>query len=372
MSVQRVVLSTGEVRYKARIKSRGRQVATRRFTRRGDAVAWEQDQLTRLRHGDWIDPRRGRVSMFVVAEAWLLTRDGVKRRTRETDALTWARYIQPTFGTRTVASITAAEVSEWAAQLVASGLSAGTARRALATFRGILGHAVADDRLIRNVAAAAKQPRGGAVREGQALTFAEVEALTAACRGRYADLVMVLAFTGLRWGELAGLQIGDRVAVPGPGLRVQRAVLAGGGAGDLFVDTLKTNRARTVPLPGTTAEIIERWSGDRDFSQWIFPSTTGTALSENNWKRMIAWTEAKRAIGRPTLRVHDLRHTAASIWLGAGADAKVVQRVLGHATASLTLDLYGHLMDNNLWENARRLGDRMGTAPAIEKENGNA
>jgi hypothetical protein len=56
---------------------------------------------------------------------------------------------------------------------------------------------------------------------------------------------------GLRWGELAGIRVGDLVSVPGPGLRLRRAVLAGGGGGALYVDTLKNNRARTVPLvPG--------------------------------------------------------------------------------------------------------------------------
>ncbi|HEY0998636.1 MAG TPA: tyrosine-type recombinase/integrase, partial [Streptosporangiaceae bacterium] len=60
-------------------------------------------------------------------------------------------------------------------------------------------------------------------------------------------------------------------------------------------------------------------------------------------------------------RLDDLRHTAASVWLGAGADPKVVQRVLGHATASMTMDLYGHLVDANLWQAARLVGDISGT-----------
>ena len=65
--------------------------------------------------------------------------------------------------------------------------------------------------------------------------------------------------------------------------------------------------------------------------------------------------------GLAGFRVHDLRHTAASVWLGAGADPKVVQRVLGHATASMTVDLYGHLVDANLWQAARLVGDISGT-----------
>ena len=70
--------------------------------------------------------------------------------------------------------------------------------------------------------------------------------MTEARRGRYRDMVPVLALAGLRWGELAGLQVGDRVSVPGSGLRLRRAVLASGGGDALYVDTLKNNRARTV------------------------------------------------------------------------------------------------------------------------------
>ena len=74
------------------------------------------------------------------------------------------------------------------------------------------------------------------------LTLAELHALAADCTGPYRDIVPVLALARLRWGELAGLQVGDRVSVPGPGLRLSRAVLASGG-GALYVDTLKNHRA---------------------------------------------------------------------------------------------------------------------------------
>jgi integrase len=74
-----------------------------------------------------------------------------------------------------------------------------------------------------NVAAAAKAPTGGqARREGKYLDLDEVAALAEACRGRYGELVYLLAFQGLRWGELAGLQVADRVMVPGRGLRLSR------------------------------------------------------------------------------------------------------------------------------------------------------
>jgi integrase len=70
----------------------------------------------------------------------------------------------------------------------------------------------------------------------------------------------------------------------------------------------------------------------------------------------VGWSAAIKAIGFPKLRVHDLRHTAASVWLGSGVDPKVVQRILGHASAAMTMDLYGHLIDQNLWDAAKKLG----------------
>src|SRR5829696_8348162 len=129
----------------------------------------------------------------------------------------------------------------------------------------------------------------------------------------------------------------------------------------LYVDTLKNKRARTVPLVRAVVPIVDRWSIGKGSSEWLFAAPEGGPLRETNWKRSVGWYQAKAKIGRPELRVHDLRHTAASSWLGAGADPKVVQRVLGHASAAMTMDLYGHLIDRNLWAAAARLGDTSGT-----------
>jgi integrase len=185
--------------------------------------------------------------------------------------------------------------------------------------------------------------------------------------------VLALALAGLRWGELAGLQPGDRVSVPGPGLRLRRAVLASGGGGALYLDTLKNNRARTVPLVVDLVPIVDRWSDGKTPDAWLFAAPEGGPLRESNWKRSVGWTAATAAIGRQGFRVHDLRHTAASMWLAAGADPKVVQRVLGHATAAMTMDLYGHLVDDNLWQAAALVGDISGTSepPGRHGENEN-
>ena len=96
------------------------------------------------------------------------------------------------------------------------------------------------------------------------------------------------------------------------------------------------------------------------------PRRRAVRCGRTNWQRSVSWREAKATIGRPELRVHDLRHTAASVWLASGADPKVVQRVLGHATAAMTMDLYGHMIDRNLWDAAQRLGGTTGAPRGIE------
>lgn len=254
-------------------------------------------------------------------------------------------------------------MSGWVGSLVAGGLAPSTATRALATLRFILAFAVADARVQHNMAALVRKPTSGRVRrEGQALTLDELRTLTAACQGRYRDVVPMLALAGLPWGELAGLQAGDRISVPGPGLRLRRAVLASGGGGALYVDTLKNNRSRTVPLVAGLVPIVDWWSAGKTPDGWLSNAPDGGPLRESNWKRSVGWSATTAATGLQGFRVHDLRHTAALVWLGAGADPKVVQRVLGHASASMTMDLYGHLVDANLWQAARLVGDISGTS----------
>ncbi|MGL5827640.1 MAG: tyrosine-type recombinase/integrase [Nocardioides sp.] len=369
MSIQRYTTESGKVRYRARVKHHGREVATRVFDRKRDAEAWEEDQKRRLRMGEWFDPRRGRVPLVVVAADWLDSRRTIKRNSFALELGAWTRHIEPRFGRMPVASITAAEVSTWVGKLVAGGMAPPTAARYLGVFRRLLAFAVQDGRVTVNAAAGVKPPTAGYVkREGQYLTVSEIDALAKACKGEYADVVRVLALAGLRWAELAGLKVGDRVRVPGEGLRLQRTVSSSIDKGELFVDTLKNKRSRTVPLVADLVPIMDKWSADKGAGDWLFHAPMGGPLREPNWKRSVRWAEAVRMIGRPTVRVHDLRHTCASLWLGAGADPKVVQRMLGHASAAMTMDLYGHLIDHNLWDSARRLGDILGASEPNDGE----
>ena len=96
MSVQRII--RGEtLRYRARVKSHGREVATRVFEGKRDAVAWEQEQRRSLRSGEWFDPRRGRLPLSTLHPDWLRSRSALKRKTREADESAWRHHIEPRF-----------------------------------------------------------------------------------------------------------------------------------------------------------------------------------------------------------------------------------------------------------------------------------
>ena len=82
-------------------------------------------------------------------------------------------------------------------------------------------------------------------------------------------------------------------------------------------------------------------------------------LDLNHFRRR-TWDKAVKAAGLEPLRIHDMRHTAASLAIKAGADVKVIQRMLGHASAAMTLDRYGHLMPGQAEAVADRLDVLMG------------
>ena len=104
--------------------------------------------------------------------------------------------------------------------------------------------------------------------------------------------------------------------------------------------------ARTVPVPKFLAPLLETEIGKRDDAELLFGSRRGGYLSvgEVRW----VFDQAAKAIDQDGLTLHELRHSCASLAIAAGATAKVLQTLLGHKTATLTLDRYGHLFPDDL------------------------
>jgi integrase len=128
--------------------------------------------------------------------------------------------------------------------------------------------------------------------------------------------------------------------------------------GKLYFGPTKTHKERVIVLPGflrdrLASHLAERVLDDPD--ALVFHDSRGDALRNSNW-RFRVWKPACEASAMPQgLRIHDLRHTAASLLVSAGANVKAVQRHLGHSSASMTLDRYSHLFTDDLEALADRL-----------------
>lgn len=111
--------------------------------------------------------------------------------------------------------------------------------------------------------------------------------------------------------------------------------------------TPKSHERRDVPVPRFMVDELAVHIAGRSADELVFPAPQGGTLRVRNFRR-VALDPAADAIGVPELHPHALRHTAASLAIASGADVKVVQQMLGHKSATMTLDLYGHLMGDRL------------------------
>jgi integrase len=165
-------------------------------------------------------------------------------------------------------------------------------------------------------------------------------------------VVLVLAYCGLRWSEVAGLKVG-RVDLLRRRLDVAEAVTAVNGA-RLVWGTPKTHETRSVPLPRFLVDDLAVHLAGKAPDDLVFTAPDGGVMRNRNARR--AWFDrAASAIGETGLTPHELRHTAASLAVSAGANVKAVQRMLGHASAVMTLDRYADLFDDDL----DAVGDRL-------------
>ena len=187
------------------------------------------------------------------------------------------------------------------------------------------------------------------------LNHDEVRSIVESINERYRALVLVAAYCGLRAGELRGLRrrnvdmIARTITVT--------AQLVDGPGGPTFADLKTAASRRSVPIPSTVATALAHHL--EHFAQpgpdgLVFTSPQGEPLRLEYFRRR-QWAPACTKAGVGHLRIHDVRHTCASLAIAAGADLKVLQRMLGHASAAMTLDRYGHLIPDQAEDVASRL-----------------
>ncbi|MBV7294901.1 site-specific integrase [Corynebacterium sp. TAE3-ERU12] len=321
----------------------GRRTRTRGFRTKSEAQAWVEEQGHARRHGAWVDPADGRTTVSDIGDRWLAAQTHLKPSTWRVTEHTWRCYVEPEWGRYPVGNIRQSDIQAWVSNI---DRSASTVRRAHACLAQVLDAAVADRLVASNPARGVRLPRKARARHVY-LSMEQVRMLADEC-SHHGEIVWVLATTGLRWGELAGLQVAD-IDLDKRRIHVRRAAVAVGSR--VEVGEPKTHKRRTVAVPRFVCNMLAPMLEGRDGGEWVWHRRDGGPLpnlTHGSW-----FFEARdRLVARdpdfPAITPHGLRHVAAGLLVGAGANVKVVQRQLGHASATMTLDVYADLFDGDL------------------------
>jgi integrase len=201
--------------------------------------------------------------------------------------------------------------------------------------------AVASGYISRSPCRGVKLPRADRA-EMRFLSASELEQLAEAVPPSYRALVLTTGYTGLRWGEVAGLKQGRLKLLRGT-LEVAEVLTEVRGA--LAFGEPKTKSSRrvlTVPrfLADELQSHLENYSTHPGL---VFAGPKGGPLRRNNFRRRV-WLPALARAGVEGLRFHDLGHTAAGLLIAQNVHPKVIQSRLGHSSIRVTLDTYGHLL----------------------------
>lgn len=295
-------------------------------------------------------------SFGAVAEAWFATKSHRKPKTIAGYRSLLDTIVLPRWGATELSDIKYENYTAWLSSLSTAksarrtGLSASRITQAHQLVGAVLAYAVKTGKLSRNVAHELKRsqdlPRP-TERKHRYLTHEELLKLANAIEG-YEVLTLVLGYCGLRFGEAAalrGLHVGNaELEIRSSASTVTKLGVVEGAT--------KTHKSRLVPVPAAVWQALETQLPDRP-ADLVFPDSDGGYLRSDKYRR--AFLKACKKVGIASATPHDLRHTAASLAISEGANPKVVQRMLGHASAAMTLDVYADLFDDDLAAVAKAL-----------------
>ena len=274
-------------------------------------------------------------------------------------------HLTPSIGTVRLARLTPRHVEALFARKLDEGLSASTVNRIRATLRRALNRALKQGLVQRNVAALADAPTPSR-KIVEPLTQDQAATLLRHIEGHRLEPLIVLALaTGLRQGELLGLQWPD-VDLDAGRLTVRTALQRINGE-YVFVEPKTDRSRRTLPIPSAALASLKKHRVAQDRlrqtagDEWqgldlVFTTTSGRPYDGPNVTR--AFQRLVEGAGLPRMRFHDLRHACASFLLAQGASMRVVMEQLGHSQISMTMNTYSHVMPEAL-EEAADLMDRV-------------
>ena len=314
-------------RWFAELKAGRTYVAGKAFDTKREAQAWYNRERAALAGG--VDPRAGRATVRTLLPIWLdERRHSVSAKTYTADAAL-PRLTPTALAALNVAAVTDREVSRALVALTRRGLAESSVRRFRDSLSAFFAWAVRERMIVTNPVTPTRVPKSPGTRtEMFPLPEAELEEVyvDAVERDeRLADLLLIDAWTGLRWSELRAIRVRDFIEVPLPVLVVQRAAPEG-----VRVKARSRGNSHQVPVADHILQLIKTLT---------IKQNTKNILYVTRHQLVGIQADARMAEGCPWRRIHDLRHSAACLWLARGVDPVTVQAWMGHASIATKIPL---------------------------------
>ena len=324
-------------KYRPRYRDEHGKEHARHFDRKVDAQRWLDEVTAAVVTGTYVDPGAGRQTFAEYYAEWSARQ--VWAPGTETAMSLAAR--STTFADVHMRSLRRSHLEHWVKSMVSRGLAPGTVHTRTNNVRAVLRGAVADRVIPRDPSEGIALPRRRRAAAAMTLpTPAQVGAILEAADGPFRAFVGLCGFAGLRLGEAAAVRVGD-VDFLRRTLTVARQVQrAPGGAIELRAP--KYGSERQVYLAPSLVDLLARHvAAHCPEGTWLFTGDAGQPPHQNTVGHR--WRTTLAAAGLSGVKLHDLRHFYASGLIASGCDVVTVQRALGHASATTTLNTYSHL-----------------------------
>lgn len=319
-------------KWRARYRDESGKEHARHFLRKIDAQLWLDEQTSRLLTGTHVAPKHAKLTVGQWCDTWL---DGYRGNRESTvrQAETHIKRIKAAFGTMPLGSVRPSHVRTWCAQLSAEGLEDSYVYALHSRLAQVFADAVHDGLVAKSPCSRRTSPSAGKQRP-YVCTTEQMWALHDVLPERLRATVLLGAFAGLRDAEVCGLRVTD--------VDFMRGII--NPAVQHPAQPLKTDASRAaLPIPQSLALALSAHVAQWSAEGFVFVNEWGDQLAPWTLQRAIRTARQKVHGLPPDFRFHDLRHYLASMLIASGADVKVVQARLRHASAKTTLDTYAHL-----------------------------
>jgi integrase len=330
-----------------------RHLADKTFSMKADALSYLSNIESEMSRGVVIDPRAGRITVRQLAEEWMTSNPGKRSGSLERDDVILRLHVLPVLGARQVGNVTKIDVQSLVTAW-SSTRAARTARRQYDVVRALFNYAVETDRIARTPCRSIKLPQVEPLSR-PLLGTEEIARIAMETAGAWRPMVWIGGILGLRWGEVAGLEL-EALDFDCCRLTVARQL---GRDGRLAPPKSNAGR-RVMSVPTELNDILQehvRLFCRLEGQSLVFTTELGGALDYTNWRRRV-WSPATQRAGLGGASFHDLRRAAATALVAEGVDLKTAQTRLGHSDPRLTIGIYAQASSQSDREAAGRLSRR--------------